>query len=174
VGAFAVLIAGSLYFHWIVPLQNARHDTARRIVDLRHQLELARQSIDHVRNLEQETGHARENLNALIGDFPANSLFVGIPQIVNDHFHRFAIPVSLVRLNTVLDVVGLPGYTRTYWGVAFPLGNDARSVSGLLLAVAELEEQNPFVRVLDLSVRPDAEDPMLRTAAINIVAFVHK
>ena len=94
--------------------------------------------------------------------------------MVKEHFKHFGIAVDIVRLNTLRLEDGLPGFKRAYWGVSMPMGNDGNNVTGLLLAVAELEEQNRYLKVLDFAIQPDVENPLLRTAAINIEALVQE
>jgi hypothetical protein len=176
-GVFAVgtmLAAVLMYCQWIGPLKKRANDSQRRLVELRENLEPARETIQRVRTLEQKTAQARRELQGLKGDHPKGSALVWLPERAKEHFKQFGIAVTVIRLNTVQDEAGLPGYRRAYWGIGLPIENGEKSVNGLLLAVEQLERQNRFVRVIDFAIRPDVENPLLRTAAINIVALVQE
>ena len=84
------------------------------------------------------------------------------------------MPLAVCRLGAVLDVPDLAGYQRIYWAVGVNLPDGSRNIPRLLFAVAEIEEQYPFARVIDFAIRPDPEDPRCRAATVNIAVLVPK
>ena len=94
--------------------------------------------------------------------------------MVKEHFKQFGIAVTIIRLNAVQEEAELPGYSRVYWGIGLPIENAGENITSLLLAVADIESQNQYLKVLDFSIQPDAVNPLLRTVAFNIEALVRK
>lgn len=173
-GGLAVVASWTFYAQSIAPLRQREKEARHSIAALKGQLADAREPIGAVRELEARVSRERGELNSLLKDLPAGSAMIWLPELVKGHFGSFGIAVEVVRLNTAVEEPGLPGYQRVYWSVALPIGEAARNVTGLLRAVAELEQQNSFVKVLDFSVQPNPENPGLRMGALNVAALVRK
>jgi hypothetical protein len=94
--------------------------------------------------------------------------------MVKEHFARFDISVPLVRLNTIQEEPELPGFEHDYWSVALPITAEGRNIAAMLVAVAEFDQQNPFVKVLDFAIRPDPENPGGRVGLLNLTALIRK
>jgi hypothetical protein len=77
-------------------------------------------------------------------------------------------------MDSVQEEAGLPGCNRGSWSAALPLLESDQKVTGALLAVAELEQRYPFVKVVDFAVQPDLEDPARRVAALKLIALFRK
>lgn len=173
-GGVAVVAGWTFYAQSIAPLRQREKEARHSIAALKVQLADARGSVAAVRELETQVSRERGEMNSLLKDLPAGSAMVWMPELVKAHFGSFGIAVEVVRLNTAVEEPGLPGYQRVYWSVALPVGEAARNVTGMLLAVAELEQQNSFLKVLDFSVQPNPENPRLRIGAVNIAALVRR
>lgn len=173
VGA-ALGAAWAFHSQWIAPLSLRAQDSVRKSAELRERLGSAVETVREVKACEQELGKARTALGRLLGDCPRESVMVALPERVRQHFAQFGLPLGVIRLNATQDTPGLPGYQRVFWSMALPVSESDRNATGLLLAVAELEERNRFIKVLDVSLQPDAEDPLQRTAGINFMAVLPK
>lgn len=164
----AVLGAAWLFYSQAIgPLQERTADSLRKLVHLRAHLATARGTIQQVREQEQEAGRARGELQRSHGDVRGGSPMVWFPDRMKQHFGRYGIPESVTRLNTALKEPGLPRCQRTYWAVDLPIQNAAHDIPKLLIAVAELEEAEPIVRVIDVAIRQDSGR---RTAVCGVVA----
>jgi hypothetical protein len=144
------------------------------ITALQERLAGARQTIEEIRALEEEAARARAGLQAFAAGFPAGSAYVWFPAQVKEHFARFGFAGAVARVNTARDEPDLPHFERTYWAVEFPVGNDPAQVRAACLAVAEIEPRDCSVRLLDVAIRPDADDPARRRMVINISTLFPK
>ena len=171
----AALGSAGLFFHYaIAPLRLHKKDSVRRVEELRQQLDSAQATLRVSKDPEQELEGERTALNRLFGESALNSAMVSFPESVRQHFARFGIPLRVMRLNTIQEMPDLPGYQRVYWSVALPVAETDRKITGLLIAVAELEKQNRFTKVIDFALLPDVEEPRARTVGINLVTLLPK
>lgn len=162
-----------LFSHYaITPRSLHEEDSVRRAGELRQQLDSARGKLRAIKNSEQELGDARSALKKLFGASALTSAMVTFPESVRQHFARFGIPLRVMRLNTIQEMPDVPGYQRVYWSVGLPVAETDQNATGLLIAVAELEEQNCFIKVVDFALQPDVEDPLARTVGINLVTLL--
>jgi hypothetical protein len=175
-GLCGLALAAVWAFHGlaIAPLDQREAAARRDAADLRERIEGARQKIKEVREIEEDTGRTRGELKRLQDELPAGSAMISAPALVKEHFERSGIAVSLVRLNTTQDEPNMPGYVRGFWSVALPIDEPGRTIAPLLLAVAELDQQHSFFRVLDFAIRPDPENPDGRIGVLNVAAVIQK
>lgn len=173
-GVSAVLVIALIGGAWIAPIRKRGNDLRRRLGELNQSFEAARKTMQRVTEMEQATAQARGEMNRLHGDPGKGSALVWLPKMVKEHFKQVGIAVTTIRLNAVQEEPGLPGYTRAYWGISLPLEDGGKSVTAVLLAVTEMEEQNRHLKVLDFAIQPDVDNPLLRTAAFNIKALIRK
>ena len=87
---------------------------------------------------------------------------------MREHFARFRIATPEIRLNTIRDEPHIAGCERSFWFVRLPIDEGSANMANLLLGVEELDRRNPFLRVLDLSIRPDPDDGNRRIAVLNL------
>lgn len=176
-----VLIGGAalgsvwLFSHYaITPLRQHEKDSVRRVEELRQRLGSAHAELRGIGNPEQESEDERSALDGLLGGSALKSTMVSFPDGVRRHFARFGVPLRIVRLSTIQEMPDLPGYQRVYWSVGLAVSEADRTLAGLLISVAELEEQNRPIKVLDFTLQPDAEAPGSRTVGINLVTLLPK
>ena len=74
---------------------------------------------------------------------------VSFPEEIKQHFSGFGISSAVVRLVDGQEEPKLPGYRKVYWSVALPIPETDRNVEGLLLAVAQLEQEDRYINVTD-------------------------
>jgi hypothetical protein len=82
--------------------------------------------------------------------------------------------VALVRLNTTRDEPNISGCERDFLSVALPIDDAGRNIPNVIAAVADLDQRNPFVRVLDFAIRADPENPARRVGSLNLAALIQK
>jgi hypothetical protein len=146
---------------------------ARRVRELRTEfnsamtrIRLATESIQQVRDLERECAGIRMQLAQR--EDPLSSALVWVPEEMNRHFGRFAFLNVTTRPNTTSPEPGLPGYQRTYWAVALPLGEDPADIDRALLAISELEAADPLLRVHNVSAFAEAGVNLLGGCSANL------
>ena len=122
----------------------------------------------------QEAERVRRELDRLYRELLAGSAMFSMPPLVREHFARFGIPVRLVRMNSTKDEPDIPGHERSFWSVALPIDEGGRNIFKMLLAVADLDQEKPFLRVIDFAIRPDPENPTARMASMNVSVLNRK
>ena len=144
------------------------------VASLQGSIAEAREAIQQVRTLEGEAEAVRLRIGRLDEEIPAGPAMVWLPELVKQHFSHFGLSVAIVRMNTTRDVPDLSRHSRGYWSVGLPIEESSFKAAGAVLAVAEFEQQNPFVKVLDFAIRPDPEHPQGRIAVMNLTALIRK
>jgi Tfp pilus assembly protein PilO len=170
----SVALLGGLWLGYsvaILPLQRREQQSLGKLADLRERIQATRKTIQEVKQQEQATASSRAELDRLERELPTGSALAWFPVRMKQHFDRFGLSDSVTRLNTSLDEPNMPGYQRTYWAVDLPMQGSAKDFSSLLIAVAELEESDPIIEVLDLSIRRENAS-LAPTAIVNVAALV--
>lgn len=176
---WAWLGGGTLGLAWLIyslsitPLQRRATEFQRTAADLRGRIASARHTIEETKKQEEAVASARAELQRIQGDLPTGSAMAWFPNRMKRHFDKLGIPDSATRLNTALNEPDMPDYERSYWAVDLPIRATTADMSKLLIAVAELEEAEPLVKVMDLAIRQD-DDSGRRTAVINVTTLVRR
>ena len=176
VAAFGPALAAGWEKHasLLAHLEERETDALRGAADLSERLEKAQATIAEIQAKETAAGRVRSELKRLEYAHPEGSASIWLPVLVKEHFARSGIAVRLIRLNSIQDEPDISGYERGVWSVALPVEEAGRNATKLFLAVADIEQQNPFVRVLDFAIRPDPENPGGRVASLNLSALIRK
>ena len=174
VGGALLGFACLVYRQTIIPCRLRERDLLRQRLEVQEQLKAAHRTLREVKDTEQESAQARAALNRLLGEDGRGSPMVSLPESIRQQFARAGLPLRVIRLNTIQEEPHLRGYQRVYWSVGLPIPEVDRIVTALLSEVVKLEQADRFIKVVDFALQPDAEDPRLRTAAINIMALVRK
>lgn len=172
--AAALLATVATYFYEVVPLRERNERLQQSLRATREARARDWAQIRQAREREQETAGARAEISRLLGYLHEGSAAVEMPLLAKKHFHRFSFEASVVRLNALRNESGLQHCQTAYLGVGVPVERGGQDVAGLLLAVAELEDQNKFVRIVDFSLGPDAEDPRRLMGGFNFSALVRE
>ena len=166
------LAAGwQVYGSWIAPLREMATEARRDVTDLRGRIDGAKKTIAEIRALEQSASGASGALQSLQGDIPPGSPLVWFPTRMEKYFGRMGLSGAVTRLNTALDEPGLPDFEQTYWAVELPVGNSSGEFRAACLAIAEIE---PSIRVLDVEIRHDVNDPARRLLVMNVAILARK
>lgn len=174
VGSIALGVAWWSYSQSIDPFLEREKEARDAIASLKERVGRARTAIQDVRALESDAQTVRRQIEELGRSLPEGAATTWMPELLKQHFSAFGLNTSIVRMNVIRAEPDLPGFCRGYWSVGLPLGEASRSEAGSLLAVAELEQQYPFAKVLDFAVRPDPENPQGRIVLLNVAALVRK
>lgn len=145
-----------------------------QISALNEKLDVARRKID---TFEQEEKHAAISLNEIARwtqERREDSMRLWFPDEVKQHFQRFGIPVPAPRFNTSVESPDLPELIQSYWRIALPVRSDELGVAGVLFAAAQLEKNDPFVRITGFKLSSDPENPLDRIGSLNITTWVRK
>ena len=96
------------------------------------------------------------------------------PVKLRAHLRNFGITEATVRMNGSKPEPGVLGYERTYWRLTFPRQEGVRNISSILLALAEVEQIDRAVKILDFSLHSDPEPPHAPLGGVNIAALLRK
>ena len=162
------------YRQWILPVQAGEKDTHGKIAELRGQIDAADKEIEAIQALKSRAAMGAAELGRLHGEVHQGAVMAWLPVQIQQAFAQAENPVSSVRLNTTLLASGLPGCERSYWHVVAPFDPARRGIAGLLVAVNEIERQEPFVRLLDFSVKSDPSNLKAGIAEMNFVVLAEQ
>lgn len=178
IAAGGAVLAAAWCFHsqWTAPLRRCELEQTQGLADVRQRIADARTEIREALNQEQEQGkmNARMELNSLRGGQPGEPAVVWLPARLRSDLARFGIQGAAVRQNSAVPEPGLHGYERTYWRLTLPPQGGARTMTGILLAVADIERADRGLKVLDFSFQCDAAEPHWPAGGFNISALVRK
>jgi hypothetical protein len=166
--------AWAIHAHWIAPLDRRISQLAGDIAATQEQIQGARHAIQKIKAQEQANAQSRRQLNASTGDLPGAPVEAWFPPKLRTHLLQFGITEAVIRLNTKAPEPCLSGYERTYWRLGLPAQHGVRTISTVVHAVAEIEEQDPFTRIVDFSVRSDPMEPDAITGGVNLTALVRR
>lgn len=159
----------------IAPYLHREKQDRDAITELRGQIDAATAAIREIKTLESGAVSTRAQINRLEQETPGPSAVASFPDQLRKHFSQFGVVTSEVRLKTVVDVDGLPGFARGYWSLTLPFAKfDRHKSAGALLAVTEFEKQNPFVKVRDFAIQPDPEDSAGRIGTLNLTLLFRR
>lgn len=178
IAAGGVLLAAAwcFYSQWIVPLRRCELEMAEGLADVRQRLADARIEIREALKQEQEHGsvNARMALSSLRGDRPGEPAVVWLPPKLRTDLARFGIEEAVIRQNSAVSEPGLSEYERTYWRLTLPAQGGMRTMTGVLLAVADLDQSDRGLKILDFFFQCDAGAPHWPAGGFNISALVRK
>ena len=141
------------------------------IAGLRAQIAVMAAEAHEIQKIESDARALRLEMDRLEGEVPGPSVQALLPEELKKHFAALGRSAPTVRMGSVQEAAGLPGYHRGFWSVALPLLETEQSGAGVALAAAELERRQPFVNVLDFAVQPDSEDPARRVAVLKLMTL---
>lgn len=174
VAAICLGAAGLFYWQWILPVQASEKDMQTKIAELHRQIDSATTELGAIQALKNRAALGTAELGRLQGEVHKGAVMAWFPVQIQQAFEQAKNPISSVRLNTTLLAAGLPGCERSSWYVAAPFEPAKRGIAGLLLAVNEIERQEPFVRLLDFSVKSNPSESKSGVAEMNFVVLAEQ
>lgn len=173
-GGVALGAAWWFHTHWIAPLRQRETECQQAVADVQQHLSDAKAELKEIGREEQEVAHARGLLDSLHADVPKGPTVVWLPVRLRTHLRSAGIAEAGIRINSVVPESGVAGYERTYWHLNLSKQEGMQNMSAVLLAVAEIERQAPFVRILDVSFCADNKEPHWPVGGFNVTALVPK
>lgn len=169
------LVAGrEFYLQETAPLRAQAAKILREVAELSGQIDAAHKAIAEVHAEKKDTEASRSAGERLHDGCPAGPPMVWVPALIKDHFARSGTAVLITRFITIQDEPNLPGQERGFWSTALAIGEAGRNITPVIHGIADLEQQHPYVRVLDFAIRTDPENPGQRVALFNLTALIPK
>jgi hypothetical protein len=172
--AAALLLIAEDYRKSVAPLRKRQAEALRDVARLGKRIADAQKSIAGIRTRETEVDRIRDGIDKAQAGLPPGSAGDAFPAWVKEHFAHCGITVPAVRLDSVQDEPGVSGYERGLWSVDLPIDEAGRNIASLLGAVADLDQRDSFVRVLEFEIRPDPEKPGARLGSLNLATVLRK
>lgn len=170
----ALLAGWQVYGRMITPLGKKAVESQREITLLKQRIEGAQKTISETWALEQGTSKASGELHLILSNIPQGSPMVWFPERMKTHFGIAGLAGAVTRLNTALDEPDLPDFERTYWAVELPVEKSSKGFRASCLAVTEIEKRDPSIRVLDVEIRKDANNPTRNLMVMNVSILSRK
>ena len=171
---FALVAGREFYLQETVPLRQQAAEILREVEELSGRVEAAHKTITEVHAEKKDTEASRSAGERLHDGCPAGQAMIWVPTLIKDHFARAGTAVLITRLNMIQDEPNLPGQERGFWSTALQIDEAGRNIAPIIHGIADLEQQNPCVRVLDFAIRTDPEHPGKRVALLNLTALIPK
>lgn len=172
----SVVLCAGWWFrgHRLVPLEQREAESLHALAGARQRLGTAKETIQGMNAQKQEAARTLGSLDALNRDIPKDPTLVWLPVRVKAHLQKGGVDEATIRINSAMPDPVVAGYERTNWHVHLPSQDGMRNMAGVLLALAEIERQEPFVRILDVDFHAGSEAPHWPTGGFNVTALVPK
>jgi len=178
-GVMAVCAAGLVliaedYRKSVAPLRQRQAELLRDVARFGKRVADAQKSIAGIREREMDLDRIRNEIDTVQAGLPPGSVSDAFPAWVKEHFAHCGIVVPVVRLDSTQNEPGTSGYERGLWSVDLPIDEAGRNIANLLGAVADLDQRDSFVRVLEFEIRPDPVKPGARVGSLNLATVLRK
>jgi hypothetical protein len=160
--------------HWLVPMQQREARCLQALPDVQQRVGDAKATIHEMSKQEQMAAGARSLLDSLQDGLPKDPTAVWLPVRLKADLRSAGIAEVGIRMNSAIPEPGVPGHERSYWHLNLPRQDGMRTMGALLLAVADIVRQEPFLRILDVSFGSDSEEPHRPAGSLNVTALVPK
>jgi len=174
IGAVGLVGTNTLYQHWIQPLETRQAEGARELADVRERLESARREMVEIKKREQTATALRQALKSLHENLPEAAASHWLPTRLKMTLSRFGVAQATVQWDKAVDEPAIPDCERAYCRVTIPREAGLRKVADALLAVAQIEQQDHFVSIQELSFHLDTPEAGGTTGSVNLAAVVPK
>lgn len=171
-GTAVLLGTGLSYRQWIVPLQHRQATELQEVAEVRERLRNAQEEMGGIKTQEQEANRIRSALNSVHANVPIGPAIAWFPPRLKTQLANRGVQAE-VRLNSSAPEPGLASFERTYWHLSLPQQAGVRTMTDALLAVAQIEQQDNFVKILDFSFS-ETGDTGSTVGRVNLKAFVRK
>lgn len=171
-GVVLLLATAFSYWRWIRPLEIRHAETAQHIGDVDERIRRAEREMLKLKDRQEQGSSIRRSLSALHYDVPADPPIVWLPSRLQSLLDRLGVMGVSVRPNKTTPERLLPGFDRTYWLASVPTQSKTRKFSDILLAVAQIEQQDNFIQIEALSLQVDAQEPGGTAGYLNLTAFL--
>lgn len=162
------------YRRWIGPVDSRYAETVRRMDAVRERLQIADREMRGIKERQQQGSGIRKDLSSHHDELPNDPVIVWFPSRVKTLLGRLGVSEVNVRLNKTTPEPLLLGFEQTYWLASVPVQGEARKFTDVLLAVAQIEQQDSFVKIEGLSFHLETQEPCGTTGYVNLKAFLPK
>lgn len=169
-----LLLISEDYRKSIAPLRQKEAEATRDAKELRERIVDADIAIVEIRARGMDLEHMRGETDRAQAELPEGSVRVSFPAWMKDHFAHSGLGISTIRLTAAQDEPNGSGYERGFWSVSVPIDEAGRNIPKLLVAVADMDQQNSFLRVLDFEIRLDAGKQGERVGLLTLGTVLRK
>lgn len=171
IGASVLLLTGLLWAYFALllgPLETNEEKSATGIQVLEPQIADAKQQIVKTAALEKKAPVATAALNQLKSGIPDGAPIAWFPPRMADFFKRHGIEKTSVHLVSEEPDSGVPGFRKLIWAV------EIQKVEFVSFgqAVASLENEEPLLNVINVTVEATREDAQFQHAVLTVSTLV--
>ena len=146
-----------------------------RLAELDSQLAGARKEMDGKAEIERKTASARVDLIRWSnGNVPVGPSKVWFPVWLKERLASIGITESQIRLNTEIPEPGHSGFKRSFWNVNLPAQAGLRDIRKLLLALQDIQEREPLIKIQDCNLHHGPEGHQSLTGSFNVEVIVEE
>lgn len=172
-GALGLIVLLYVYFSFFTgPLNRSRADIETRIAATNAKIASSKNDIDRARKIEQNARASLARNSALNALYPAGAPIAWFPPRLKTFFAGQQIDRPAVRLDGTAEVKekDLEKWQRYTWNVDLP------QVDFYVLghALAELENTEPLLAIVKLSLHGAKEGPELQQAMFSATTLIEK
>jgi hypothetical protein len=174
--AMGAALALPVWFHsqLLAPLQKREAEARRGLDSLRQRVGEAQAQLQEITGRLKGIPQAGALSGLVARDAPSEPTAVWLPERLKSHLVRSGITEVGISLNSAKSDPAAAGYERSYWHLNFPAQSRIPDINTALLALTEIERQEPCIRIKDVYVGLDADQPHSFIGSVTISAFGRK
>jgi len=166
VGTLVALLYG--YFAYLLgPLEDGEHKSIAGIAAIEPQIADAKDQINKTAALEQKAPAATAFLNKLKSNIPDGAPIAWFPPKMADFFKSHGIDKTSTRLVSEAPD-SMPGFRKLTWSIDLP----KVEFIPLGVAISTLENEEPLLNILNVSVDATREDAQYQHATLLLSTLV--
>lgn len=167
----SLLLIGLLYVYFSLllgPLKARENRALQAQKAIEPSIAAAQTQLAKVQELEAKapaTNKTVEQIKALV---PEGAPVAWFPPRMNDFFKRHGIERCTVRMNNEFPDKEMPGFRRILWAIDLP----RVEFVPLATAIAELENEEPLIEIMNLRIETVLDDPQFQRAVLTVSSTV--
>ena len=174
--AGAALLMGTVcaYWGWIRPFDISYTEAVRKAADFRERRKQVELELGQLQEKQRAIDRSLHALQSLHKDSPTEPAIVWVPTHIKSAFSHFGLRQPDVQLDRSASDWELPDYARTDWYVVMPPRDKKRKLTDVLLAVAQIEQAGPFVKIQNLSLDLACEEAGDSIGYLKLTTYLPK
>ena len=167
----ALLFFGLIYGYFdmlLNPLKKRQLHTATSIVALDPEIEKAKEQLKRAATVESQAPKALTSIAQIDAMIPEGAPVSWFPVLVGDFLKKVGFDKAVTHMNQETMDKDTPGYRRVSWSIDVPRVD----CIGFAKAVAQLENDEPFIEIQALSMESMRDDPEGQHALLTVQNIV--
>ena len=152
--AGAALLLGTVcaYWIWIRPFEISYTEAVQKAADFSERSERVQLELKQLQVNKRAIDGSIDAFHSLDKSSPRQPAIVWFPAHIKSAFSRLGMKEPDIQLDRSTSDLELPEYARTGWDVMIPPQDEEHELTDVLLAVAQIEQGGPFIKIENLSL----------------------